>query len=59
MLRAAIQIDVFPVGLVKKRDDLGPQFPEGFRRHAVGRAVGAVEDDFDAFQSILIRKGVF
>jgi hypothetical protein len=43
--RTAIEIDVGAVGLVADRDHVGAQFPQSRRRHLVGRAIGAIDDD--------------
>lgn len=57
MGRADIAVDVEPVGLVADGDDLGAELPEGFRRHLVTGAVGAIEHDAQAFQAHVARHG--
>ena len=45
MRRAAAVVDVAAVRLHRDRADLSPQAAEDLRCHAVGGAVGAVEED--------------
>src|SRR4051812_43815625 len=50
MQRAAVRVDVRPVGLGGDRDHAGAESPEHARRHVRGRAVGAVDGDAHAGQ---------
>ena len=43
--RTAVEVDVVAVRLDADLDHLGAEFPERFRRHLVGCAVGAIDDD--------------
>ena len=37
-------------------DDLGAKFPKRFRRHLVGGAVGAIDDDAEAGEAQVLRQ---
>ncbi len=49
--RAAVAVDVAPVGRVEGRDDARAEPPEQRRREFGGRAVGAVRDDGQPFET--------
>src|SRR5262249_56160890 len=47
----AFVVDVEAVGLDTDRNDLGPELPERFWRHLIGRPVGAIDDDAQAVEA--------
>src|SRR2546422_1304900 len=50
MHRAAFFVDIFAIRLIAIYDDLGAQFAEYTRRRFIGRTVGAIDNDPQAFQ---------
>ena len=56
MRRAAFLVDVEAVGLDIDGDHLGAEFPQRFRRHLVGRAVGAIDDHPEARERHRLRQ---
>ena len=59
MHRAAIQIDIDAVGIDADRDDLGAEFLERLGTDLVGRAVGAIDRDFEAVEGDRARQARF
>ena len=55
--RAAFAVDVEAVRLDADRNDVGAELPKRFRRDAIGRAVGAVDDDAQTFERKVARQG--
>ena len=55
---AAIAVDVGAVGLDGDRDHLGAEFGKHRRRHLVGGAIGAIDDDLQAFERGALRESV-
>ena len=54
--RAAFLVDVEAVRLDADRDDLGAQLPQRAGRHLVGGAIGAIDDDAQAFEIDALRQ---
>ena len=54
---AHVLIDVEAIGLHADGEDLRAQFPQGRRRYFVGRAIGAIDDDAQAFQREVAGQG--
>ena len=55
---AAIAVDVGAVGLDGDRNHLGAELPQHGRRHLVGGAVGAIDDDLQAVERGALREAV-
>ena len=54
--RAAFLVDVETIGIHADRDHVGAEFPQRFRHHPVGRAVGAIDDDAQAVEREIARQ---
>ena len=54
--RAAVAVDVEAVRLDADGDDVGAQLPQRLGRHPVGGAVGAIDDDAQAFERQIARQ---
>ncbi len=55
--RADILVDVEAVRIDADRDHLRAKLPQRFRGHLVGRAIGAIDDDAQAFDREMARQG--
>src|SRR3569832_630970 len=53
---AAFLVDVEAVGFDADGDDVGAELPQRFGRHLVGGAVGAIDNDTQAFEAKLARQ---
>ena len=56
--RADVAVDVHAVRLDAQGKDFRAQFPQRFRRHLVGRAIGAVDDHAHALEGHVARQRV-
>ena len=54
--RADVAVDVEAVGLDADREHLGAEFPQSFGRDLIGGAVGAIDDDAQAFEREIARQ---
>ena len=54
---AAILVDVEAVGIDPDREHLGAEFPQRVGNDAIGRAVGAIDDDAQAVERDVARQG--
>ena len=54
---AAILVDVEAVGIDADREHLGAEFPQRVGHDAIGRAVGAIDDDAQAVERDVARQG--
>ncbi len=57
--RSHLAVDVHAVGFGPDLEHLGPEFLENQGRNPVGRAVGAIEHDFQAVEGHVLGNGVF
>ena len=55
--RAAVVVDVETVRFDTDRDHVGAEFPQRLGRHAIGGAVGAIDDDAQAVEREIARHG--
>ena len=54
--RAAVVVDVEAVGLDADRNDVGAKLPQRAGRDAIGRAVGAIDDDAQSVEREVARQ---